>query len=109
MAGNLGGFRDVRPDAICFPVVVCHDSDRESFCSLTDVGSLFEGCLLRALVFECVIKQRPDEFSLVSETLQSSNFRQRLVLLGTDVGSCQLRSGLSLIRHVDKGVCAVTG
>jgi len=56
-----------------------------------------------------VIKEDADEFSFVGVALQSSNFCQCLVFLGADVGSGQFRSGLSLIWHVGKGICAVTG
>ena len=56
-----------------------------------------------------VIKKNTDELGFVGVALQSSNFRQRLVFLGTDVCTCQLRSGLSLIWHVRKGVRELAG
>lgn len=58
-------------------------------------------CLLECLCIlgQRIIKEHPDELGFVGVAFQSSNFRQRLVFVGTDVGSCQFGSGLSLIRH----------
>ena len=47
-----------------------------------------------------VIKEAPDELGFVREALLCRELCERLVFLGTDVRSCQLGSGLSLIRHV---------
>lgn len=55
------------------------------------------------ILSERIIKEHPDEFGFVGVALQSSNFRQRLVFLGTDVGTCQLGSGLSLVWHIPRG------
>ena len=49
---------------------------------------------------DCVVKEGADEFCLVGVALLGGELCKGTVLLGTDVGTCQLGSGLSLIRHI---------
>ena len=81
-------------------------SERSSPFGFSDAACFFEGMFIFRNRF---IKQEADEFGFVGVALQSSNLSKRLVFLGTDVGSCQLGSGLSLVRHVGTGVCALAG
>lgn len=68
------------------------------------VGHFFSLVLLECfcILSERIIEKGADEFSFVSVALFCRKICERLVFLGTDVGSSQFGSGLSLVRHTQE-------